>query len=194
MIEMTALLALVQEHAPTAAEHAESPNVFALTWNVSFWTVIIFAILVVVLAKFAFPPILGYAAAREKRIQDALDESKRQREEAERLLEQQRAELANARAEAQAIIAEGRQAAERIRQDLLNRARTEHEEMLTLARADIEAERARVIESMRREAVELALAAAGRLIEKRLDNEADRKLVSDFLSRAEVAEPAGVAR
>lgn len=190
---MISLLALVQEHAPAAGEHAQSPNVFALTWNVSFWTVIIFAILLVVLAKFAFPPILGYAAAREKRIQDALDESKRQREEAERLLEQQRAELANARAEAQAIIAEGRQAAERIRQDLLNRARAEHEEMLTRARADIEAERARAIESMRREAVELALAAASRLIEKRLDNEADRKLVSDFLSRAEVAEPAGVA-
>jgi len=191
---MISLLALVQEHAPAAGEHAQSPNVFALTWNVSFWTLVIFAILLVVLAKFAFPPILGYAAAREKRIQDALDESARQREEARQLLEQQRAELAKARAEAQAIIAEGRQAAERIRQDLLNRARSEHEEMLARARADIEAEHARAVESMRREAVEIALAAAARLIEKRLDTEADRRLVSEFLSRAEVPEPVGAAR
>lgn len=194
MTEMIALFALVQEHAPAAAEHAEAPNVFALTANVSFWTLIIFAILLFVLAKFAFPPILGYAAAREKRIQDALDESARQREETRQLLELQRAELAKARTEAQAIIAEGRQAAERVRQDLLARARAEHEEMLARARADIEAERARAIESMRREAVELALAAAERLVEKRLDTEADRKLVSDFLSRAEVAEPVGAGR
>ena len=194
MTEMIALLALIQDHAPAAAEHAQAPNVFAFTFNVSFWTVIIFLVLLFVLAKFAFPPILGYAAAREKRIQDALDESARQREETRQLLELQRAELAKARAEAQAIIAEGRQAAERVRHDLLNRARAEHEEMLARARADIEAERARAIETMRREAVDLALAAAERLVEKRLDTEADRKLVSDFLSRAEVAEPVGAGR
>ena len=180
------LLLLVQEHAPAAAaqaEHAESPNVFALTSNVSFWTVLIFIILFFVLAKFAFPPILGYAAAREKRIQDAIDEANRNREETERMLAEQRAEIAKARTDAQQIIAEGKQAAEKVRQDLLNRARTEQEELVTRAKADIEAERLKAVQSVREQAVEIALAAAAKLVEQRLDSASDRRIVDDFLAK-----------
>lgn len=193
---MNLLWSYIQEHAPAAgqaaAEHAESPNVFAFTWNVSFWTFLIFLILLGVLIKFAFPPILGYANAREKRIQDTLDETRRQQEEAARLLEEQRQQLAQARSEAQQVIAEGRSAAEKVRQELLSRARIEQEELIARAKADIETERARAVESVRREAVEIALAAASRLIEQRLDKESDRKLVSDYLVKA--VPTAGAAR
>lgn len=181
------LLSLVQEHAPAAAgqaaEHAESPNVFALTSNVSFWTVLIFIILFVVLAKFAFPPILGYAAAREKRIQDAIDEANRNREETEQMLAEQRLEIAKARTDAQQIIAEGKQGAEKVRQELLNRARTEQEELVTRAKADIEAERLKAVQSVREQAVEIALAAAAKLVEQRLDSASDRRIVDDFLAK-----------
>jgi F-type H+-transporting ATPase subunit b len=189
---MNLLFLILQEHAAEAG--AESPNVFQFTTNVSAWTLIIFLLLLGVLYKFAYPHILGYAAAREKRIQDALDESKRQRAEAERLLGEQRQELSRARAEAQQLVAEGRQAAEKVRQDLLARARTEQEEMLARAKAEIEAERARAVESMRRETVDLALAAAAKLLEERLDADTDRRLVNDFLSRAQRTAPARAAR
>lgn len=183
---MNLLWSYIQEHAPAAGQAAEhpQPDVFALTANVSFWTVVIFLILFAVLLKFAFPPILGYANAREKRIQDTLDETRRQQEEAARLLEQQRLQLAQARSEAQQVIAEGKSAAEKVRQDLLNRAREEQEEIIARAKADIEAERARAVEAVRREAVEVALAAASRLIEQRLDQEADRRLVNEYLTKA----------
>src|SRR5688572_10967582 len=193
---MIALLFLIQEHAAEAAqagEHAESPNVFSLTPGVSGWTLIIFIILMVVLAKFAYPPILGYAAAREKRIQDALDDAKRQREETERLLAEQRAHLAQARLDAQQIIAEGRTAAERVRQDLLVRAKTDQEEMIARAKAELEAERQKAVESVRREAVDVALAAASRLIEQRLDADADRRLVNEYLTQVTTL-PEGAAR
>jgi F-type H+-transporting ATPase subunit b len=72
-----------------------------------------------------------------------------------------------------------------VRQDVLNRARVEHEELLNRAKADIETERARAIESVRRDAVDLALAAAAKLVEQKLDTENDRKLVTDFLTRAQ---------
>jgi F-type H+-transporting ATPase subunit b len=177
-----------QEHTPAAAqaaEHAESPSVFALSANVSFWTLIIFVILMAVLAKFAFPPILGYAAAREKRIQDTLDEARRNREEADRLLEQQRQEIAQARLEAQQLIAEGRTGAEKLRAELLNKARAEQEELVARAKADIESERIKAVESVRTEAVEIALAAASKLVEQRLDSENDRRIVNQFISRLE---------
>jgi|SRR5687768_8214303 len=185
---MNFLWLVLQEttHAPAAgqaAEHAQEFGVFQLTQSTMTWTLIIFLVLMGVLMKFAFPPILGYAAAREKRIQDALDESKRQREEAERLLETQRQELAKARGEAQQLIVEGRQAAEKVRQELLTRAKAEQEELITRAKADIEAERLKAVESVRREAVDLALAAAGKLVSQRLDSDTDRRIVTEFLSR-----------
>jgi F-type H+-transporting ATPase subunit b len=165
-------------------EHAEAPNVFALTQNVSFWTLVIFLLLLFVLAKFAFPPILGYAAAREKRIQESLDEAKRTRAEAEGLLAQQRQELAAAKQEALQLIAEARQGADKVRDELLTRARSEQTEILARAKDEIGRERDRAIESVRREAVDLAIAAASKLIERRLGGEEDRRLVTDYLSRA----------
>jgi F-type H+-transporting ATPase subunit b len=160
---------------------------------VSFWTLVIFILLSAVLSKFAFPPILGYAAAREQRIQDALDEAKRQREETEKLLAEQRQELLNARQEAQALIAEGKQAAERVRDDLLSRARAEQEEIVTRARQDIERDRDKAIESLRREAVDLALAAAGKLVGRRVDAAEDRRLVTEYLQSMDGANGAGAA-
>jgi F-type H+-transporting ATPase subunit b len=176
-----------------AEDAAHEPSIFALNPGVSFWTLVIFIVLSVVLAKFAFPPILGYAAAREQRIQDTLDEARRQREESETLLEQQRQELLSARQEAQGLIAEGKQAAERVRDDMLTRARAEQEELVTRARQDIERERQKAIESLRREAVDLALAAAAKLVGTRMDSAEDRRLVTDFLKSADSQSGAGAA-
>jgi F-type H+-transporting ATPase subunit b len=146
-----------------------------------------------VLAKYAFPPILGYAAAREQRIQDALDDAARQRAEAEQLLEQQRTELADARTQTQALIAEGKQAAERVREDMLARAKAEQEELIARAKRDIERERELAIESLRREAVDLALAAAGKLVGHRVDAAEDRRLVTEYLKSTDSAAGAGAA-
>ncbi|HEX6308106.1 MAG TPA: F0F1 ATP synthase subunit B [Longimicrobiales bacterium] len=176
-----------------ASEAGAEPSIFGINAGVSFWTLIIFLVLSVALAKFAFPPILGYAAAREQRIQDALDEARRQREESEQLLEQQRQELLEARQEAQALIAEGKQAAERVREDMLTRARAEQEEVVARARQDIERDRQRAIESLRREAVDLALAAAGRLVGQRMDAAEDRRLVTEYLQSVKGANGAGAA-
>jgi F-type H+-transporting ATPase subunit b len=182
---MNLLISIIQEHAPAAGEHAASPSVFNFNPGVSGWTLIIFLILLFVLAKFAFPPILGYAAAREKRIQEQIDEAARQREETQKLLEEQRALLAKTRSDAQGLIAEAQKDAERVRRDTLERARVEQEEILVRAKREIEDERARAIESLRREAVDLAVAAASKLVEKRLDSQEDRRIVTEFLSHVE---------
>ena len=187
---MNIIWAVIQE-----AEHAaETPNVFNLNMGTSFWTLVIFGLLMVVLAKWAFPPILGYAQAREERIQRSLDEANRAREESREALEAQRRELAKAHEESQLIIARGRQDAEKVRAELLERARAEQEEVLERAKREIEREREQALESIRREAVELSIAAASHLVGRRLDAEEDRRLVRDYLDRAgaDAGESAGV--
>lgn len=173
------------------AEQAE-PSLFNLNLGVSFWTVVIFLVLLGVLAKFAFPAILGYANARERRIQEILDAAAQDRAEAERLLAEQRKELGEGRQQAQQILAEARQAAERVREDLLARARAEQEEILARAKLEIERERDRAMDQLRQEAVEMALAAAGRLIGERIGTDEDRELVRDYLSRIDHPTGAGV--
>lgn len=174
------------------AEHAQ-PSIFSLNLGVSAWTVVIFLILLGILAKFAFPAILGYAEAREQRIQEILDAAARDRAEAERLLEEQRREIAAGRLEAQQILTEAKQAAERVREELLTRARSEQEEMLNKARAEIVRERDRAVEQLRREAVEMAVAAASKLIGERVGTEQDRALVRDYLERLDLGTGVKVA-
>jgi F-type H+-transporting ATPase subunit b len=180
------MLALqVVEGGPEAP--AEAPSVFALNLGTSFWTLVIFFTLLFVLTKWAFPYILGYAQAREERIQKTLDDARQAREEARLALEEQRRELARSREEAQRIIAQGKQDAETLRQELLTRTQAEQREMLERAKGDIERERDQAIESLRREAVEIAIAATSHLLHRRVDAEEDRRLVAEFLDRTEVA-------
>lgn len=185
---MNIIWLLIQEadHAAEAVEH--TPSVFNLDMGTSFWTLVIFFILLAVLAKWAFPPILGYAQAREDRIQESLNEAKKAREEAQAALEEQRRELAEARQESQAIIAQSKQDAENVRQELLSKARTDQQEIVDRAKRDIEREREQALESIRREAVELSIAAASHLLGRKVDADEDRRVVREFLDRAERAE------
>lgn len=147
-----------------------------------FWTVVIFAGLYFVLRRWAFPVITAAVEAREKALEDALEGAKRDREEAARLLNEQRLQIEAARTEAQRFIAEGRAAGEKIRVDMLEQTRAQQQELLERARRDIDAEKERAIAEMRREAVELAIAGAGKVIEKNLDDQQNRRLVESFLS------------
>lgn len=164
-------------------EEAASPGLFSLNLGVSFWTVVIFLILMWALVKFAFPPILGYANAREERIREMMESARRDREEAQKLVAEQRERIEEARDEAQRIVAESKTSAETVRTEVLEKARREHEEMLTRARSEIEREREQAIDALRREAVELALAASSKLLGKKVDSTEDRRFVSDVIGR-----------
>ena len=146
-----------------------------------FWTIVIFVLLLILLSKFAFNPMPAAVEAREKSLQDQLDEAKRDREEAQRVLADHRAQLEKGRGEAQKLIADGRATAEKLRSDLLEQTKAQQQEMLDRARREIETEKVNAIAALRREAVDLAIAGAGKVIERNLDNDANRKLVENFL-------------
>ncbi len=173
----TALVA--QEHG---AASAGGGGLMSLQINLMFWTLVIFLILFWMLRKYAFPPIFKAVEAREKALEDAIAGAKHDRDEAAKLLEEHRRQIENARGEAQRFIAEGRQVAEKMRTDLLEQARREQQEILERARREIEAERDRAIIELRREAVDLAIAGASKVIEQNLDNTANRRLVETFLA------------
>jgi len=149
------------------------------------WTLIVFGVVLLVLYKFAYPHILGAVEAREQRIRELLASAERDRVEARALLEQQKQEHETLRGQAQEIFAEARASGERSREELLAQARRETEEMLVRARRDIDAQTERALDSVRRDAVEIAIAAAEKLVRRTLDDEQNRRLVREFLGEVE---------
>ena len=175
---------LLQEHGPAAAAGAEAakPGLLTPAGGLMFWTLIIFVILSFILSRYAFKPISAAVEAREKALEDAIAGAKADREAAAKLLAEHQAQLDASRGEAQKMIAEGRSIGEKIRAEMVEETRGQQQEMLERARREIEAEKQRAIADLRREAVELAIAGAGKVIEKNLDDASNRQIVESFLS------------
>lgn len=179
-----AALAFAQEHGEAAAAAGEHET-FALTdirMNLMVWTLVTFLTAFFVLKKYAFPPMFKAVEAREKALEDAIEGAKRDRDAAAQLLAQQQAALDASRGEAQKYIADARGVAEKMRADLLEQTRKEQADLLERARRDIEGERDKAIAQLRREAVELAILGASKVIEENLDSDKNRKLVESYLS------------
>jgi len=111
-----------------------------------------------------------------------MNAAKHDREEAARLLAEHRAALEASRGEAQKIIADAREAGERVRTEILEHAHAEQAHLLDRARQEIASEKIKAIAELRQEAVELAIAGASRVIEKNLDQPTNRQIVEKFLS------------
>ncbi|TVR56145.1 MAG: ATP synthase F0 subunit B [Gemmatimonadales bacterium] len=156
-------------------------GLFTVDPGLSVWTIATFLVVLFVLGKFAWGPILGALDAREKGIKDSIDAATQLRQEAKESLEEHRRQLADARRQAQEIVAEGRSAADRLRRDIEEKAREEAERILERTRQEIRRERDVAIEQIRTEAVDLALAAAARILDEKLTEERDRALVKSYL-------------
>lgn len=179
-------LALLQEHsAPQGGEAAHVATPFDINTGLIFWTLIVFGILLVLLWRFAWPTIVKTVEEREKRIAKQLADAEQANAQAQKLLEEHKAAIAKARGEAQDIIAKANTVAQKERDILLAKAHEEQEQILERARREIGAERDKAIMALRREAVELSIAAASKLVEANLDTEANRKLVTEYLAGLE---------
>jgi len=189
------LAALLTPLAAAPARAQEGGGLLAVETGLIVWTVLIFGIVLLVLYKAAYPKILGAVEAREEHIRELLAAAARDRQESQVLLEEQKRQLEEVRARAQEMVAEGRAAGERVREEILGQARREQEEMLARARREIQQEMERTAEQLRVDTVELAIAAASKLVERNLDQEDNRRLVREFLEQVERqsdAVPAGV--
>jgi F-type H+-transporting ATPase subunit b len=168
--------------APLSAQEEHASGPLTVEGGLMFWTIVVFLILLAVLKKFAWPAVLGAVEAREKALEEQLAEAERNRAESAALLEEHKKLIATAKTQAHAVLAESKALAEKERAVALEKTRLEQEELLARARREIQSERDRAITELRREAVDLSLAAASKLIGERLDTATDRKLVLDYLA------------
>ena len=171
---------------PLLAQEGEKVDLLSPNAGVMFWTLIIFVVLLVILSRYAFKPLTAAVEAREKHLEEMIQSAKADRDEAARLLAEQQKALDASRADAQRVVAESRLTAEKLRNEMMEQTKVQQRELLDRARVEIDNERKRAITDLRREAVDLALAGASKLVERNLDDQTNRSLVESFLASAPV--------
>ncbi len=187
-IARSAALLAVMSFIPTATAFAApdgaagSTDLLAPDAGLMVWTLVVFIGLMWVLKRFAFKPLFAAVEERERALAEAIDGARRDREASASLLAEQKVQLDAARGEAQKIIADGRSVAEKMRSTMLEETRQQQNEMMEQARRDIEGETAKALADLRREAVDLAIAGAGKVIEQNLDSAGNRRIVDQFLA------------
>jgi F-type H+-transporting ATPase subunit b len=157
-------------------------GLYDINTGLSVWTLVVFVSLLLILKKYAWGPIVDAVDSREKGIQAAIDGAAELNAEAAKLLEEHREQMADARRQVSEILAEAKVAGERVRKELEEKARTEAQGIVERALAEIERERDGALETLRRESVDLALAAASQLMQESFDQETDRQLVERYLN------------
>jgi F-type H+-transporting ATPase subunit b len=151
--------------------------------GLTLWTGITFLVLLVVLRKFAWGPIVKMLDERERTIRDAIEQAKKERAEAERMVAEQKAALIGAQKEAAELAKRSAQDVEVLRQDLTARARKEADDLVAQARRQIVDEKSKAIAEIKGLAADLAIDAARKLIQASLDEKAQRALVEDYIAK-----------
>jgi len=154
------------------------------------WTIITFLVLLGLLAKFAWGPLLKALESRRDQIRKSLDEAQQARVELERVNQESAQIVRAARAEADAIISQTRSAAEALREEIKQKARAEGAALVRNAEREIQLETARAVQQIRREAVDLSVMIASKLIGRNLSKEDNARLIEEALSQIDATPPA----
>lgn len=149
------------------------------------WTILTFLVLVALLAKFAWRPLLEALDARQQGIRKALDDAQQARQELERLEQESAQILRKARAEAEVVLTQNRADADRLREEIRQKAKTEAEGIIRNAERQIQLETGRALQQIRAEAVDLSVMIASRIIQRNISKEDNERLIQDALKQVE---------
>ena len=149
------------------------------------WTILTFLVLVALLAKFAWRPLLQALESRQESIRKSLDDAQKAKQELERLHAESAEIIRQSRVEADAIVTRSRGDAERLREEMKQKARAEADAIVKNAERQIQLETGRAVQQIRREAVDLSVMIASKLIQRNLTKEDNERLIEEALKQVE---------
>lgn len=148
-----------------------------------FWTIITFLVLVAVLTKFAWKPLLQALEARQESIKKSLDDAQTAKRELERLQQESAQIIRKAHVEAEAIVSNSWADAEKLREEMKQKARTEADAIMKESQRQIEIETGRALRQIRNEVADLAIAIASKLIQRNVSKADNDKLIQETLQK-----------
>lgn len=189
--------AMAEDHpAPAAGASAADPHAAGEQHEVGIFeggignsiiTLIIFGLVVAILGRYAWPPLMKGLADREEQIRGALEKARAERIEAEKLLEQYKEQIEQARVEATAIVEEGKRDAAAAARRIQEETRKESEELLARARREVQLARDTAIKELYDRTADLAVQVAGQILRREIRADEHRGLVNESIERMRAA-------
>ena len=160
----------------------EQTSLLSVNPGLIFWTLVTFVILMLLLKKFVWGPIIAAVERREDSLKEMFDGAENAKNEAQQLLKRYEDQLAGARDEMNQLIEEGKARAGKAGDEIIGKASSEAEQLVERAKAEINRERQKAIEELKAQVVKISLAAAERLIERNLAEKDHRELIQQTIS------------
>ena len=149
------------------------------------WTIATFLVLLMLLTKFAWKPLLQALDSRQEAIRKSLDDAQQARQEMERLKQEAAHIIRQGRVEAESIISQSRSDAERLRGEMRQKAKADSDAIVKNAERQIQLETTRALQQIRHEAVDLSVMIASKIIQRNLSKEDNQKLIDEALKQVE---------
>lgn len=149
------------------------------------WTIVTFLVLLALLAKFAWGPLLQALDSRQSAIRKSLDDAAQAKQELERLHQESARIIREARVDAESIIGKSRADAERLRAEMKEKARGEADAIVRNAERQIQLETTRALQQIRTEAVDLSVMIASKIIQRNLSKEDNERLIEEALKQVQ---------
>ncbi len=150
--------------------------------GLAFWTTLTFLILLFLLGKFAWKPILTALKQRENNIKDSLEQAQKAKEEARRILEENQANLNKAEEESRKIIEQSRQYAEHLKEQMLKDSKAQAQKIIEEATSEIDRKKNEAFNELKNQIAEISVQAAEKIIKQNLNADANKKIVDNYIN------------
>jgi F-type H+-transporting ATPase subunit b len=164
------------------AVEGESGNLLDVNPGLIFWTVITFIILLLILKKLAWKPILTALDQRENSIKDALEKAEKARLDSLQALEENKASIAKAEEESRKIIDQSRTYAETLKSQMLDQSKLQAKKIVDDAAVEIQRKQDAAFNELKGQIAEIAITAAEKILNEKLDKEAQQKIIDRYIS------------
>lgn len=163
--------------------HEDKPSLLSVNPGLIIWQIIIFIILLILLKKIAWKPLLTALHTREQGIKDSIEHAEQLNRDSEALVLENKKILAEANAQSMKIINESKEIANKMREEMLAKTQEDSRKLLEQAKVEIKLEKDSAMSELRNEVSELAIKAAEKIINENLDENKQKKIVNDFISQ-----------
>lgn len=157
-------------------------SLLSVNAGLAFWTTLTFLLLLFILGKFAWKPILTALKQRENAIKDSLEQAEKAKEESKKILQENQASLNKAEEESKKIIEQSRQYAENLKEQMLRDSKSQAQKIIEEASAEIDRKKEAAFNELKNQIAEISVSAAEKILKQNLDTESNKKIVDSYIS------------
>jgi len=156
-------------------------GLLSVNGGLAFWMVVTFILLLFILKRFAWKPILSALDEREKSIRDSLELAEKTKEESKQLLEENKAHLQKADEEARKIVNQSREFAEKMKSQIIEESKIQAQKLIADASNEIDRKKQEAFNELKNQVAEISIIAAEKILKQNIDNEKNKVIVNNYL-------------